>query len=236
MSLTLSHLHAGYGDVTVLRGISLEVAPGEIVALVGANGAGKTSTLNAISGLLIDLREGEVTLDGKEITSTQPHDRVELGIAHVPQGRQLFPYLTVRENLELGAYASRGRKSEHASLERVLNLFPILRERTAQYAGSLSGGEQQMCAIARGLMSGPRYLLLDEPSLGLAPIIVQNVFEVIGEIVEQGIGVLLVEQNVMAALQLAKRAYVLERGDVVLEGSSENLLRDDRLREAYLGL
>jgi branched-chain amino acid transport system ATP-binding protein len=236
MSLALKRLVVGYGDLIVLRDLSLSLEPTQIVALLGANGAGKSTALNAISGLIATVRAGVVTLDGTDITRMSAHARVECGIAHVPQGRQLFPFMTVRENLELGAYAPRGRKDEVDRLDWVFTIFPRLKERLSQYAGSLSGGEQQMCAIARGLMSQPRYLLLDEPSLGLAPIVVKQVIQVIGAIAEKGIGVLLVEQNVAQALKLASYAYVLEQARIAIEGKANELVNDDRVRKAYLGL
>ena len=236
MSLEIRDLVAGYGDVTVLRGVSLEVPDRTVVALLGANGNGKTTTLNAISGLLTQVRSGAIRLDGVDITRMAPHERVEAGIAHVPQGRQLFPFMSVRENLELGAYPPRGRQRESEALEWVFEIFPRVKERLGQAAGSLSGGEQQMCAIARGLMCAPRYLLLDEPSLGLAPIVVKQVMRVIGTIASRGIGVLLVEQNVALALKLASHAYVLEHARIAIEGPAADLVDDDRVRQAYLGL
>jgi branched-chain amino acid transport system ATP-binding protein len=236
MSLEVQDLIAGYGDVTVLRGVSLEVPDGKVVALLGANGNGKTTTLNAISGLVAQVRSGTIRLDGVDMTRMSPHERVEAGIAHVPQGRQLFPFMSVRENLELGAYAQRGRTHEAETLEWLFEIFPRVKERLGQAAGSLSGGEQQMCAIARGLMSQPRYLLLDEPSLGLAPIIVKQVMRVIGIIAKRGIGILLVEQNVALALQQASYAYVLEHAEIAIRGPAAELVDDDRVRRAYLGL
>src|SRR5262249_34732307 len=191
MALEISDLVAGYGDVTVLRGVSCVVPAHGVVALLGANGAGKTTTLNAISGLQASISGGAIRLEGSDITRMPAYERVEAGIAHVPQGRQLFPSMSVRENLELGGYAPRARGHEGEALDRIFATFPRLKERLSQQAGSLSGGEQQMCAIARGLMSRPRYLLLDEPSLGLAPIVVRQVMAVIDQIAAQGIGILL---------------------------------------------
>jgi branched-chain amino acid transport system ATP-binding protein len=236
MALDIVDLFAGYGDVTVLRGVNLSVPARGVVALLGANGAGKTTTLNAISGLQASVSGGAIRLEGTDITRLPAHERVEAGIAHVPQGRQLFPFMSVRENLELGSYAPRARGHEKDVLERVFSIFPRLKERLGQPAGSLSGGEQQMCAIARGLMSKPRYLLLDEPSLGLAPIVVKQVMSIIGQIAGQGIGVLLVEQNVALALKQAQYAYVLEHSAVTIAGSASELQDDDRVRKAYLGL
>jgi branched-chain amino acid transport system ATP-binding protein len=236
MALAVDDLVAGYGDITILRGISCAVPARSVVALLGANGAGKTTTLNAISGLQATIHGGAIRLDGTDITRLPPHERVEAGIAHVPQGRQLFPFMSVRENLELGSYAPRARGQGKDALDRVFAVFPRLKERLAQQAGSLSGGEQQMCAIARGLMSKPRFLLLDEPSLGLAPIAVKQVMAVIGQIAAQGIGVLLVEQNVALALQQAQYAYVLENAAITIEGPASALQNDDRVRKAYLGL
>jgi branched-chain amino acid transport system ATP-binding protein len=223
MALDIADLVAGYGDVTILRGISCAVPAQGVVALLGANGAGKTTMLNAISGLRATVR-------------MPPHERVEAGIAHVPQGRQLFPFMSVRENLELGGYAPRARGHQKDLLDWVSGVFPRLKERLGQQAGSLSGGEQQMCAIARGLMSKPRFLLLDEPSLGLAPIVVKQVMAVIDQIAAQGIGILLVEQNVALALSQADYAYVLEHSEIAIQGRAAALRDDDRVRKAYLGL
>jgi branched-chain amino acid transport system ATP-binding protein len=236
MALDIVDLVAGYGDITVLRGVSCSVPANGVVALLGANGAGKTTTLNAISGLQASVSDGAIRLEGTDITGMPAHERVEAGIAHVPQGRQLFAFMSVRENLELGAYAPRARGHEEDVLDWVFGIFPRLKERLGQQAGSLSGGEQQMCAIARGLMSKPRYLLLDEPSLGLAPIVVKQVMSVIGQIAAQGIGVLLVEQNVALALKQAQYAYVLEHSEITIEGPAAELQDDDRVRKAYLGL
>jgi branched-chain amino acid transport system ATP-binding protein len=236
MALDISDLVAGYGDITVLRGVSCSVPANGVVALLGANGAGKTTTLNAISGLQADVSGGTIRLEGADITRMPAHERVEAGIAHVPQGRQLFPFMSVRENLQLGSYAPRARGHEKDLLDWVFGIFPRLKERLDQQAGSLSGGEQQMCAIARGLMSKPRYLLLDEPSLGLAPIVVKQVMAVIGQIAAQGIGILLVEQNVALALKQAQYAYVLEHSEITIKGPAAELQDDDRVRKAYLGL
>jgi len=236
VTLAVRDLVAGYGDITILRGVSFSVPGDGVVALLGANGAGKTTALNALSGLMTEIRSGTITLGGTDITRMPAHERVEAGIAHVPQGRQLFPFMTVRENLELGAYARRGRGREADTLDWLFEIFPRLKERLSQAAGSLSGGEQQMCAIARGLMSQPSYLLLDEPSFGLAPIMVKQVMRVIGTIAKRGIGILLVEQNVALALKQAQRAYVLEHAEITIEGAASDLAIDDRVRRAYLGL
>jgi branched-chain amino acid transport system ATP-binding protein len=234
--LEVNGLVAGYGDITILDGVSFKVPPESIVALLGANGAGKTTSLNALSGLQATVRGGSITMDGVDIGRLSAHERVEAGIAHVPQGRQLFPFMSVRENLEMGAYAPRSHASQKETMALVLNMFPLLGERLSQLAGSLSGGEQQMCAIARGLMSQPRYLLLDEPSLGLAPIVVRQVLAAVTDIAKRGIGVLLVEQNVAHALKLANYAYVLEQSQVAIEGPAADLAADDRVRKAYLGM
>jgi len=236
MSLEIKNLTAGYGDIVVLRDVSFKVPPDQIVSLLGANGAGKTTSLNAICGLLADVKSGSISLDGTDLRAIAPHERVEAGLSQVPQGRHLFPFMSVRENLEMGAYAQRSHAKFAQNLDWVLSIFPKVKERLSQSAGSLSGGEQQMCAIARGLMSQPKYLLLDEPSLGLAPIVVRQVMSVIKTIAERGIGVLLVEQNVAQALKLAKYAYVLEHAQIALEGNAEDLAGDDRIRKAYLGL
>lgn len=233
--LELDRVSTGYGDTRVLHGVSAEVHQGEIVALLGANAAGKTTTLRLISGL-IPAWEGEIRYEGRPITRLPAEQRVELGIVQVPEGRRLFPFMTVRENLLLGAYNHRARDQLRVNLERVLRLFPILAERQGQLAGSLSGGEQQMCAIGRALMARPRLLMLDEPSLGLAPIVVRQIYEVLPTIRDSGVTILLVEQNVKEVLRLADRAYVLENGRVVLSGPSYQVREDERLRRAYLGL
>ena len=230
--LRLDGVEAGYGDLTAIAGVSLEVRPGEAVALIGGNGAGKTTTLRAITGLL-PLRRGRIELDGERIDGRAPSHVVARGIAHVPEGRHLFPTMTVRENLELGA---RDRAGRAAGLEDVFTLFPRLRERQRQLAGTLSGGEQQMCAIGRGLMARPRLLLLDEPSLGLAPVMVKLIFEVLARINASGTAILLVEQNVARALALAHRAYVVENGRIVLEGPRATLQQSAHVKQAYLGL
>ena len=232
--LRLEAVEAGYGDMTAVRDVSLEVRPGEIVALIGSNGAGKTTTLRVICGLL-PLRRGRVELDGVSVGGLTPTAIVAGGIAHVPEGRQLFPTMTVLENLELGARTPESRRRRAESLDRVLALFPRLAERRSQVAGTLSGGEQQMAAIGRALMARPRLLLLDEPSLGLAPVVVSSIFDNLRQINRDGVTILLVEQNVLRALRVSHRAYVLENGAMVLDGASAGLLADPRIARAYLG-
>ena len=232
--LRLDGLEAGYGDLTAVAGISLEVREGEAVALIGSNGAGKTTTLRAISGLL-PVRAGRVEFRGARLDGLGSAQIVARGVAHVPEGRQLFPTLTVRDNLELGSRDAERRRRADA-LELVFGLFPRLRERERQLAGTLSGGEQQMCAIGRGLMARPRLLLLDEPSLGLAPVAVKLIFEILQRVNRDGTTILLVEQNVPRALQLSHRGYVLENGRVALEGTRESLLASPHVKQAYLGL
>lgn len=224
-----------YGDVQVLWDVSFEVKQGEIVALIGANGSGKTTTLATVSSLLKP-RKGSVEYEGKPIHTRAPHDMVTLGIAHVPEARRLFPEMTVRENLLLGALTPEAKKSRPEMLEKVYTLFPRLKERERQQAGTLSGGEQQMAAIGRGLMSKPRLLMLDEPSLGLSPLLVGDIFRVIREVHDAGVTVLLVEQNVFKTLSVADRAYVLENGRIVLEGTGSDLLANPHVRQAYLGI
>ena len=230
--LRLDSVEAGYRDLVAVREVSLEVRAGEVVALIGGNGAGKTTTLRAISGLL-PLRRGRIEFEGERIDGRASAQVVSRGIAHVPEGRQLFPSMSVRENLELGA---RDRAGRAATLESVFALFPRLRERERQVAGTLSGGEQQMCAIGRGLMARPRLLLLDEPSLGLAPVMVRLIFETLKAINETGTTILLVEQNVARALALSHRAYVIENGRIVLDGPREALQQSPHIKQAYLGL
>jgi branched-chain amino acid transport system ATP-binding protein len=232
--LQIENLHAGYGDIEVLHGIDLDVNEGEIVALIGANGAGKTTTLRAISGL-VAASEGSITFEGSNIGSWRSSQIVAEGVVQVPEGRKLFADMSVMENLRLGAY-KRGRSDISESLDEVFELFPKLSERSTQSAGTLSGGEQQMLAIGRSLMTKPRFLMLDEPSLGLAPKLVIDIFGVIKNINGLGVTVMLVEQNAVHALQLSDRGYVLENGRVVLHGTGEELLGDDRVRTAYLGL
>jgi len=230
--LRVDGVEAGYRDLVAVRDVTLEVRTGEVVALIGGNGAGKTTTLRAITGLL-PVRRGRIELDGDRIDGRAPSEVVRRGIAHVPEGRQLFPTLSVRENLELGA---RERATRAADLEAIFALFPRLRERERQLAGTLSGGEQQMCAIGRGLMARPRLLLLDEPSLGLAPVMVKLIFETLATVNARGTSILLVEQNVARALALSHRAYVLENGRIVLEGPRVELQRSAHIKQAYLGL
>ena len=230
--LRLDSVEAGYRDLVAVREVSLEVRAGEVVVLIGGNGAGKTTTLRAISGLL-PLRRGRIEFEGERIDGRASAQVVARGIAHVPEGRQLFPSMSVRENLELGA---RDRAARAATLESVFALFPRLRERERQVAGTLSGGEQQMCAIGRGLMTRPRLLLLDEPSLGLAPVMVRLIFETLKAINETGTTILLVEQNVARALALSHRAYVIENGRIVLDGPREALQQSPHIKQAYLGL
>jgi len=232
--LRLENLHAGYGPITVLRGLDLVVAPGELVCLIGANGAGKTSTLRAISGLLSP-RQGRIVFDGHEIHGREPAAILRAGIAHCPEGRRVFPHLTVEENLAMGAYVRRDRAAIGDDVAEVCRHFPILADRRRQMAGTLSGGEQQMLAIARALMARPRLVLFDEPSLGLAPTIVETTFGIIADIRRRGATVLMVEQNAYAALRMADRAYVMETGRIVLEGAARDLLEDDHVRRAYLG-
>jgi len=233
--LRLEGIEVGYGDLTAVREVSLEVRTGEVVALIGGNGAGKTTTLRAITGLL-PVRRGVIELDGQRLDGLSPSRIVARGLAHVPEGRQLFPTMTVRENLELGAAGREARARRHETLEWVFRLFPRLQERNGQLAGTLSGGEQQMCAIGRGLMARPRLLMLDEPSLGLAPVVVKMIFETLAEINRQGTTILLVEQNVARALHLSHRGYVLENGRIALGGSRDELLQSGYIKQAYLGL
>ncbi|MBC7078448.1 MAG: ABC transporter ATP-binding protein [Synergistales bacterium] len=233
--ISVKELDTGYGDIQVLRGVSLEINEGEIVSLVGANAAGKSTMVKALSGIIKPWR-GQVLFDGVRVDTLEPHEIVELGIVQVPEGRRLFPQMSVLENLLLGAYTPRARRDYEKTLRDIFEMFPILKERQNQLAGSLSGGEQQMCAIGRGLMAKPKLLMLDEPSLGLAPILVAQVLNMVKAIREQGVTVLLVEQNVRQSLALADRGYVLENGRIVMEGPSAALLADDRLRQAYLGM
>ena len=232
--LCLENVVAGYGRTVCLKRISLEVRAGEIVALLGANGAGKTTTLMTISGL-IGMREGRASFDGAPLNGLSPEQIASLGIGHVPEGRRIFPRLTVLENLELGAFLRRDRAGIAQDLERVVGLFPVLRDRRAKLAGTLSGGEQQMLAIARGLMARPKLLLLDEPSLGLAPKLVQEVFRVITQINRTGIPILLVEQNARMALTVAHRGYILETGTITMADAAGTLASHPHVKAAYLG-
>ena len=231
--LKVDAVHTYYGQIHALQGITLEVNKGEVVTLIGANGAGKTTTLKTVSGLLHP-RHGKVWFEGDDISHVAAHKLVERGIGHAPEGRRIFSRLTVLENLQMGAF-SRRNANISPDIERVFNLFPRLRERTGQLGGTLSGGEQQMLAIGRALMSEPRMLLLDEPSLGLAPILIAQVFETIKEINAQGTTVLLVEQNALQALSIAHRGYVLQTGNVVLSGTGDELRQNETVRKAYLG-
>jgi len=233
--LEVRGVDAGYGDVQVLWDLSFRVGRGEVVALIGANGAGKSTTLKVVSGL-VRPAAGEVLFEGRPIHRIEPFRLIELGIAHVPEGRRLFAEMTVEENLEMGALRGEARQRRAETKEQVFELFPRLRERRRQAAGTLSGGEQQMVAVGRGLMSRPRLLMFDEPSLGLAPILVQEIFRVIRRIRQQGVTVLIVEQNVKQTLAVADRAYVLERGRVTKEGAGAELLEDDEVKSAYLGV
>jgi branched-chain amino acid transport system ATP-binding protein len=233
--LRLEGVDAFYGDLQALHQVSLEIHRGEIVALVGANAAGKTTTLRVISGTL-PARAGRVLLENKDLGAVPAHLRVGRGLVQVPEGRRLFPFMTVRENLLLGAHLAEARAAQQRTLDYVFALFPALADRTNQLAGSLSGGEQQMCAIGRALMARPRLLMLDEPTLGIAPVLVQKIFETVAAINRDGVTILLVEQNVRRALALAHRACALENGRVVLAGAARDLLADERLKKAYLGL
>jgi branched-chain amino acid transport system ATP-binding protein len=230
--LDVADLQVRYGAITAIKGISFTVREGEIVALLGANGAGKTTTQKTVSGMLRPAA-GSITFDGQRIDGIPPHHLIELGICHVPEGRRVFPRMTVEENLEMGAF--RFRSTDQDLMAHVLDLFPRLKERFGQQGGTLSGGEQQMLAIGRALMGKPRMLLLDEPSMGLAPLIVEQIFEIVRGINADGVSILLVEQNARQALTLADRGYVLETGEIVLSGTGRELLADDRIRAAYLG-
>jgi len=233
--LELENVNSYYGKIHALKGISLTVEEGEIVTLIGGNGAGKTTTLRSISGLLHP-REGRVTLMGKDITKMAPHLVHKEGLGLVPEGRNIFPRLTVLENLEMGAYIVNDRAEVDRGVEYAFTLFPRLRERAAQKGGTLSGGEQQMLATARGLMSNPRILLMDEPSMGLAPVLVDQIFDVIRELNARGTTILLVEQNALMALGIAHRAYVLQTGRIVLSGKAADVARDENVKKAYLGI
>jgi branched-chain amino acid transport system ATP-binding protein len=232
--LEVENLEVSYGALAALQGVSLNVRAGEMVALVGPNGAGKSTLLKAIAGLIVP-RAGMIRWEGKRLDSEPPEKIVECGVALVPEGRRLFARMTVRENLELGAFTQRAQKERRAQMERIYNIFPRLREREHQPAGLLSGGEQQMLALARALMGLPRLLLLDEPSLGLAPRMVESIFSILAELHREGMSVLIVEQSVHAVLALAQRAYILEGGTIVGEGEGQRLLEDDHIQAAYLG-
>jgi branched-chain amino acid transport system ATP-binding protein len=234
--LTVKNLHVAYGrKIRALQGVSLNVGVREIVCLIGANGAGKSTLLKTLSGLL-PVDEGEILFDGHRIDGEPAHDIARRGLIHVPEGRRIFPRLTVRENLEMGAYLQSGGARFRRDLDRVVGFFPVLADRLEQFGGTLSGGEQQMLAIGRALMAGPRLLLLDEPSMGLAPLYVERIFRIIGQINAEGTPILLVEQNAHQALRCASRGYVLETGRLVLEGPAEALAEDPTVRAAYLGV
>jgi len=233
--LSLEKIEVRYGDALALFNVSLEVEQGEIVSIVGANGAGKSTTLKAISGLLKP-KSGQILFAGERLNEIPAHAIVDLGIIQIPEGRQLFPYMTTLENLELGSYTTEARKGADETLNRVFELFPILNERREQLAGTLSGGEQQMLAIGRGLMGLPKLLMLDEPSLGLSPIMVKVIFEAIGKINRAGTTILLVEQDVKKSLSLAQRGYVMENGKITLQGEGQELLANEHLKKAYLGI
>ncbi|MDA3921721.1 MAG: ABC transporter ATP-binding protein [Salinisphaera sp.] len=233
--LQVDSLSSYYGDARALHDVSLEIGDGEIIAVIGSNGAGKTTTLRTVSGL-IKPHAGDISFEGMSILKMPAHRRIELGIAHVPEGRRLFPQMSVRENLLMGAYGASTWKSRRSLIDEMCDLFPRLRERIGQYAGTLSGGERQMLATARALMSRPRLLMLDEPSLGLAPKIVKTLFTIIERINGEGVAVLVVEQNVQLALKLATRAYLLENGHMIKSGETASFLQDEDIRRAYLGV
>ncbi len=233
--LELNNVHSYYGHIHALQGISLYVDEGEIVTLIGSNGAGKSTTLRTISGIM-HAREGKVLLDGKDITKIEPHAIVSMGIGHVPEGRGIFPKLTVQENLDMGAFTVNDQKLIKDRMQLVFELFPRLKERIGQYGGTLSGGEQQMLAIGRGLMFNPRILMLDEPSMGLAPVLVDLIFDTIKKLNEQGSTILLVEQNALMALSIAHRGYVLQTGQMVLSDTAEKLRKNEMVQKSYLGI
>ena len=232
--LEVKNIQVAYGKIVAVKDVSVTVNQGEIVTLIGSNGAGKSTTLRTISGL-IKPKSGEITFNGKRIDGMPGHDIVSLGICHSPEGRRIFPRMTVKENLELGAFLRNNKSEVAADMERVLDLFPRLKERIKQTAGTMSGGEQQMLAVSRALMGDPKLLLLDEPSMGLAPVLVELIFDTIVKIRKQGITILLIEQNATAALEVADRAYVLESGKVKMSGSAKELSSDDKVTKAYLG-
>ncbi len=232
--LEIRDLHVSYGAIHAIKGISLQVDTGEIVSLIGANGAGKTTTLYAISGLL-NITSGSITYEGHDLRKTAPSKIVTLGVTHVPEGRHVFARMSVLENLQMGAFVLKDKEQVEKNIENVFGYFPRLRERAKQLAGTLSGGEQQMLSTARALMSDPKIMLMDEPSMGLSPILVKTIFEIIETLHEAGITILLVEQNARMALSIADRAYVLETGHIAMEGDASELLQDDRIRRAYLG-
>jgi branched-chain amino acid transport system ATP-binding protein len=233
--LEVRDLHSGYGDLPVVRGVSFDVEERQIATIVGPNGAGKTTLLKTVTGL-VKVWSGSVTFDGHDIRHTPPHKLPELGLVMVPEGRKLFPFMTVEENLQLGGYAKTARPHISGSLDEVYELFPRLKERRRQLGGSLSGGEQQMCAIGRAVMAKPKLLILDEPSLGLAPIIVERILGLVRQLAERGMTIMLVEQNVHDALDMAHHGYVLEQGHIVMSGTGQELLSRDDLQAAYLGV
>ena len=232
--LKIENLEVSYGAVQALRGISMEVADGEIVSLIGANGAGKTTTLHAVTGL-VPIKTGSVEYDGHDLRKIDPSKIVSMGLAHVPEGRQVFTRMTVAENLAMGAYHRKDKKGIEADLEHVYERFPRLKERAKQLAGTLSGGEQQMVAMGRAIMSAPKLVVMDEPSMGLSPVLGKEVFDIIRTMHESGITILLVEQNAKMALAISNRAYVLENGRITMSGDASTLLHDDKVRKAYLG-
>jgi branched-chain amino acid transport system ATP-binding protein len=232
--LELNNIHTYYGNIHALKGVNLTVEKGEVVTLVGSNGAGKSTSLRTISGM-VRPRQGSIKFEGRDITSLKPHEVTALGIGHVPEGRRIFPQLTVRENIEIGAWNVNNRGTIQERMEQMFVLFPRLRERVDQKGGTLSGGEQQMLAIARALMPAPRVLLLDEPSMGLAPVLVEGIFDIIKRINAEGTTILLVEQNALMALEVARRGYVLQTGSIVLSDTATALMGNDMVRKAYLG-
>jgi branched-chain amino acid transport system ATP-binding protein len=232
--LDVKDIHVFYGNIEAVKGMSFHVNRGEIVCLIGANGAGKTTTLRTVSGLLKPA-EGAIFYDGQRVDLLPAHQIVNLGVAQSPEGRRIFPRMSVRENLDMGAFIRRDAAGQREDMDRIMELFPILKERARQAAGTLSGGEQQMLAMGRALMARPKLLLLDEPSMGLAPIVVQRIFDTIGDINSQGVTILLVEQNAAQALSLAHRGYVIETGKIVLEDAASSLLENEQVRKAYLG-
>ena len=233
--LKIDNVSAGYGDLKVLYDVSLEVNVGEVVALVGANGAGKTTLLHIVSGL-VPVTAGTITFLGRDLLKAKPYERANMGIAHIPQGRGILTTLTVEENLIMGAYTKRSRSHQEKNMKKAYEMFPILYERRSQAAGSLSGGEQQMLAISRALMMEPNLIIMDEPSLGLAPIVTKTVFEIIDNLAKQGNSILLVEQNLIQTLKVATRGYVIETGEIKTQGTGENLLNDPQIRATYLGV
>lgn len=235
MLLEIKDLCAGYGDLQVLFNISMKVDEGEVVSLVGSNGAGKTTLLRILSGLE-PVKSGSILYQGQDLTKIKPYEKADHGIAHIPQGRGILGSLTVKENLVMGAYPKAARAAMDKNIEKSFEMFPILKERQNQMAGSLSGGEQQMLAIARALMISPKLLMLDEPSLGLAPIVVKDMFDIISNVAKQGVSILIVEQNLNQALSVADRGYVLETGQIVMEGKASDLLANEEIQAAYLGI